>query len=348
MDEELYALFQYLAQNTKGKSTALNMFDNPFALALAGVYDSDAAAAASQQGAGPLASVFAQSDSPLMQEVLGLVQQGIDQYTLRSFLANPDKVDPQAIADLGYQQADFINMAEALQKEFAESRQNTSQSPFGERGLREPMDEYTAADAPITAEAAPVLAEYQDQAADILSQIEDEQRKADLARKSAIPGTTALIARMLASGEATRQGDYVLTKRDNDLYRIDESTGEMTKMMEGDSTVKRLFSTLKNSFGLPRRLGRGSETEEMIEMAKKYGSGKMTVNKEWAQKNKDYVDKRLTESTRAKIKESELNQDLWKVSKQDEQMRNALLMLAQSQGRTPFKDQAAGFLRFFG
>ena len=333
MDEELYALFQYLAQNTRGKSTALNMFDNPFALALAGVYDSDAAAAASQQGSGPITSVFAQSDSPLMQEVLGLVQQGIDQYTLRSFLANPDKVDPQAIADLGYQQADFINMAEALQKEFADSQKNVGQSQFGERGLREPMDEYTAADAPITPEAAPILQGYQDEASRIMSEIEDEQRKADLARKSAFKSNTSLLAQMEASGELEKVGsDYYLK---GTTKRVDPKTGEIedTDREPGALSILRFFE----------KLTRGSNPAD-----KDKKEGPETLAGEWAKKNQGYINKRLTESTRAKIKESELNQDLWKVSKQDEQMRNALLLLAQSQGRTPFKDQAAGFLRFFG
>lgn len=151
MDPELYALFQQLAASTRGKSTALNMLDNPIALALAGVWDPAVGYETAEPEMGPVTRTFSSSESPLMQEVLGYVQSGVDPYWLRSFITN--KVEPNEISDLGYTVDDFTNAAVALQREFQDSqearRRAVADDPFVKAGLRNPMDVYTTQDVPI-------------------------------------------------------------------------------------------------------------------------------------------------------------------------------------------------------
>ena len=334
------ALFQFLSQNTRGKSTALNMLDNPFGLALSGAYDEVAAGLGSQGPMGPYQMEFGNSDSPIMRDVLQQVQMGMTPEWLSSYVQQ--KYTPEQIAEeTNYLSDDFNSAIRNLQQEFVASQKSSGENDeFSKRGFRRPSEQYTLDDVPLAESSIPRMQKVSDEANRIMAEMTRQEQTANLARKSVSKSPEAILAQMAAEGKAEKRGDQYLIKSGDDLMKVNPATGEVENMFGEASPFDALRWIDRNV------LGRDKTVDE-LKGKKSAPKKKDTIMSRWAEENKDYVKRRTDEAGRADIRRSELNQEMWKnVSVPDEIERNALLMLAQSQGRTPFKDQFKTYASF--
>lgn len=150
MDPELMALLAQARTSgaNKNMSSVLRNLGSPFLAFLAGVPQQQDMSMADM----PLTSAYAGSQDPVVQSVLNQVNTGIDEYALKSWLANQD-ANPefaQLRAEYGWQPEDLEGLAVGLQKERSKAGGRSKDSWWAKAGLSDPSQMYTEETVPLS------------------------------------------------------------------------------------------------------------------------------------------------------------------------------------------------------
>lgn len=167
MDQELLNLFNRAAAAQGGRSKVLSALQSPYIAFLADQYDPYSAMGGSTGGAagGQLWSQYAGSQEPVIQDIMGKIAGGMDQYALSSYIDSVVAKNPDSVTASGFQVKDLKGLASALHKEYTGGgstgtggSKGGKQDTWGKMGMRNPSDTYSINDVPIDARTSAALA----------------------------------------------------------------------------------------------------------------------------------------------------------------------------------------------
>lgn len=344
MDPELMQLFLAAKGKNKNVSGLLGNLDNQMLAYLSGAYNP--LTQSQDTGGGSLFAQYENYNQPAIQDVLAQIRNGVDKYWLSSYIDS--NIDPAAIAASGFQVQDFKNLASALQQDYQKGA--VKQDMWAKAGLSNPLDLYTAENAPMGAKTQERVRQIDKELGRVSPMVEQA--------KSALSG-----AYQKLQGAKTSEGkgaveryfsgkdlSNIIKRQGTDwnpiFGRIGGNVKSLTKWLEGQDNV-----SIDEALSKMKELDTGKPTgystsSALVEDAlKKDVKGRV---KRLSPKNTAVVEgtpefyafrEALNASQRQMNKEYGLQQ------KKAANQRGAL-RAAQEQGRTPLRDELATIMRF--
>jgi len=324
MDPELLQLFLGAKKGNKNVSGVLGNMDNPLLAYLAGAYDPIAAGDAGG-GGGSLWSKYEGYDEPAIQDVMAQIRNGVDRHYLSSYIDN--KISDEDIAASGFQPEDFKALASDLQKDYSKSSEVNDM--WSKAGLRNPLDEYSESDVPLTPEIS-----------DFISTV----------RKNA-PAASSQYSR--ASSDV-RNAERGLALKDEEMKKLMKALAFQQRRGGGNIPAQKITALMEKISRLPK----GQYTRADIEQLVEEGTPN-TGYERYDDQYRSYVDEAIKDI--GGFQAPEMAQDEYRAAKERqglaEQQMNANTELEKAArrgaaqayraaGRTPTRDQLAGIMKF--
>ena len=335
-NQELLALLGGAKAGNKKLSGLLGNLDNPLLLAFAGVLDPMYGTGSA--GSTPLMSQYANSQEPIIQDIVSKVQQGVDPYALSSYIDTLVNVPNTDMA--GFQVNDLKGLAKGLANEWSKSSSN-SNNVFAKAGFRHPNDVYTYADLPMedyAVKAIQDISKQEQEATKGYDAAAQNARKALLAfqqgPKSTAPkvrdmGREAQIKKMIKD----EMGSPIFLVQDNTLGAFKNWFEKNPQATIGQMEGK--YNELARSMGV-----QGSDFGKVLKKIKQTSKSSERVGPVADTSLQAY-----DEAQRAKIAPEAAMSNARRIQQaiMDKQMEKV-----SSKGRTPFTDQVQALMKFVG
>lgn len=319
MDPELLQLFMSAKGNNKNVSGLLGNLDSSMLAYLAGVYDPIAAGAGN--AGGPLWSQYANSQEPIIQDLVGKIQGGMDEFALNSYI--------DALGDVsqtGFQVGDLKGLAKALQKEYTGTASGSGgsggkQDMWSKAGLRNPLDVYSTEDVPMGETSRADVQKIQTGRQGAQKSLSDATVKAGSARRGVVSDSAFKdeLARGLTgttSGGARRQA------------------AALAEWLKGQDYLDETSLRNKAAELMPKQEFEAIPFERAVDFASK------KVKKTPADS------KKLAQYKKAKEVEGLAQQQVNAGAEEERAYREGMLGAYNAAGKTPTRDQLAGIMKF--
>ena len=334
-NQELLALLGGAKAGNKKLSGLLGNLDNPLLLAFAGVLDPMYGTGSA--GATPLMSQYANSQEPIIQDIVSKVQQGVDPYALSSYIDTLVNVPNTDMA--GFQVNDLKGLAKGLANEWSKSSSN-SNNVFAKAGFRHPNDVYTYSDLPMEDYAVKAIQ-------DISKQEQEATKGYDAAAQNAKKA-------LLAFQQAPKQTPNIRSaKRDAQIKKMidqemglpmflvrDNALGAFRNFLEKNpqATIGQMegkYNELARSMGVS-----GSEIGKVLKKikqtstsAERFGPVADTSMQAYDEAQRAKIAPEAAMSNARRVQQAIMDKQMEKVS---------------AKGRTPFTDQVQALMKFVG
>jgi hypothetical protein len=330
MDPELLKLF--MAQTKGGKKNVaglLNTLDNPLFNIIAGVYDPVSAGAGNAGGA--LWSSYSNSQEPIIQDIVGKIEGGMDEFSLNSYI---DALVAGGSDTAGFQVGDLKGLAKALQKEYSgtSSGYGGKQDVFSKAGLRNPLDVYSEEDAPLNARESNAYAEFLTRA------LESEKGMGAIeSRIKSLRSQTQNTNKDLYADDMIGQGKKILGAGrglGEDVFKSGDMIGQAKKMLASGGLGEKAFKS-GDMIAMGKKVLAPSDIigDAKSKTSSKKKSAPMSRN-QWA------------DMQRALVQRSDLDTVIQGDVARAGAIKKGGLARAQKSGRTPLLDQLAGAMKF--
>jgi hypothetical protein len=314
MDPQLLAALLSAAKGgNKNVGSVLGNFDNPVALALAGVLDPYY----SQDGG--VQSLYKQykgaSDTPdSVNVVLDMIDQGANPYQIE---AKINSLDEKVVTDGGYTPAQLTAMGKQM---YDEKAKGVGKSVFEKAGLRNPNDVYSLEDVPLNAGESQKFAQYLDRAQQTNNQTSNYEADLRIAKNN--------YDRLLKQMKGRHGDDRGTQPRDLGQSSVYYNTGAtITPYGGGEPQPYDPSADLKNVYN------------PMKQDPRKKKKGEPDIPAGPTQDDINAI-------ARAQVSLYEQNLKVLNDQRRAQAVREGALNRASSSGKTPFTDQAAQFLQF--
>ena len=327
MDPELMQLFMSAKGSNRNVSGLLGNLDNPMLAYLAGVYDP--VSAQGKNAGGALWSQYSQNPDPTIQDIISKIEGGADEFYLNSYIDAMGDV-----SQTGFQVGDLKGLAKALQKEYTGASSGSSyggkQDVWSKAGLRNPLDLYTAEDAPLSAKESAAYAQFLNKAS------ESEKGMGDIEYR---------IRSLQAQAKSRAEG--------NDTYSDDMIGQAKTVLSTGGGLGEKAFKSGDMISQAKKILAGGGLGEGAFKSGDMIAQGKKTLD---PSKGKPKTSGKKKATTMSRKQGDEISRalaqrhDLDTIIQGDLARADAIkqggLARVQQAGRTPTRDQLAGIMKF--
>lgn len=347
IDPELLNLFQQAAGSRSGAGRVANNIDDIYLAYLSGGLNPETLTGSGGVGGGSsqLMNNWSSDPNPAIQQVIEHIKAGTDPYRLASFVDAVIANNTNDVQDLGLQPEDFKNLALAMNKEYSGDSSSSGGkgsgkgTNFAKAGFSNPLDIYSASNAPLNDSAVKFIMEQQNIGSQASKDFAGSQQKVS------------------RTYDALNENPELMTRdySGQRLAKLFENGGESAKYATGSGLWRgRIRASLAN--WLDSQKGPVNEVELNKKIKEFRPTSGMDIDKKMYDKaikdikNKisqnEAVDtnvdvnsaefqdfrKQIDESRRASFKQGE-------ASRQEKATRQGAADAANAAGRTPFGDE---------
>lgn len=352
MDPQVLQMMLLLSQAKRGNknlSGILGNLDNPIFTAMAGQFDAPSYYGGNGAGGtgGSKWQQYANSDMPVVHDIMDKIQQGVDNRWLSSYV---ESLPASGVDMAGFQTSDLKGLAGDLYKEYNSGTSGGKKDAFSKAGLRSPADVYNIGDVPLDAQQQAWV------------------RSAHLGVNAARNVATHKNAEWVqAQKEANVSGQQLKDIAGNYIkgaMRSVRQTGTAKEIQDSVKSLKHLGNWVKNqktisAYELQTMTDRFAPKPSQEVIDYQTGQPRMVENDAYKKTSKDLMDLmarkgldiKTTEAQKKKIADKA---NAYKAAQDDVSInqllgdvtRQGALNAYKAAGRTPFTDQMTQLMRF--